>query len=124
MPFSLDLCASNDLLRLRHFGDVSIEEINRAVESIREQFGEKPASRFLLDLSAVQSGPNRSECLDWLQGKGPVFSVNKTAVLGSESTADEVEFLALVAQNRGHVAWDFLDENKAMEWLLRNPGDY
>lgn len=108
------------IAHIRHFGTLTIEEMDDAVAVLIEQYRDEPLQGLLVDFSGVTDIADKAAYLRWIDQRGGITPFTaRAAFVAGDTIADVVEFMVLATQNRGHVVWRFDNVGEAMLWLKR-----
>jgi hypothetical protein len=118
MPYTIEL-KDGRYIYVRHFGNMTADEINRARENFAEKARSTGCNRLLADtreaIADISTQENFAFASSHREYIPPQF---KIAVVVHEKHRDEVEFAEDVAVNRGTNLRAFMDIDTALQWLL------
>lgn len=128
MPYTLEWVSDRRLVKARHFGEVTTDEIRDRLDEIARETGVAHRPYLLVDVREATKYPDITEL--YLFAEASVYQPrvsSKTAYIFNERTAETIDFVVLAATNRGCSVQRFTEENAAIGWLFspspttRNP---
>lgn len=118
MPEEVNLDKSLNVIRIRSWGDVTIDDWNRSRSEVIRVNRESGVNRLLVDVTAQTSAPTTLDIFDF--GSEWPADIRAAIVIG-EATREDQEFLENVAMNRARAMRTFEDLDEALEWLENGP---
>lgn len=114
MPEKVTYDLDTGLIRVRAWGQGTIDEWNASKTRVLELHARHGASMLLVDTREQQKAPNTAELFDF--GTHWPREI-RLAILVGESTKSDQHFLETVAVNRGLPIRIFSSEVEALAWL-------
>ena len=119
MPYSTNVLESERIIKVSHFGEVDLQELESARRESKNLMKEKEYKRVLVDTRDVTNILSMTEHLVFNASHKGVFNVNiKIGVVFDPKTYAYNKYVEDVSQNTGTNLRAFEDEDKAKEWLL------
>jgi hypothetical protein len=119
MSYTLEWVRDRRLLKVRHFGDVTTDEIQDRLSEVGREIGSGDRPYLLVDVREATTYPSVADL--YFLAEATVYRPRvsaKTAFIFSERTAKSIEFVVLVASNRGCSVQAFTEEEAAIRWLF------
>lgn len=116
MPESVHFDEKLNVLRVRSWGDVTIEDWNHSKARIIELYNETGVSEVLVDVTEQTSAPSTLDIFDF--GSEWPSRIRAAIVMG-DATREDQEFLENVAVNRARSMRTFDAMDKALRWLRK-----
>lgn len=111
------------IAHVKHFGTLTIVEMEEAVSALTEQYVDQPLQGLLVDFTSVTAIADKAAYLRWIDERGGITPFTaRAAFVAGDTIADVVDFMVLATQNRGHVVWNFDSAEEALHWLQRPSG--
>lgn len=119
MPYALSWAEDRAVIRVRHYGAVTVDEIQASLDDIAGCVDPNDLPGLLVNHEEVTEYPDQAELMFLAQkNAGEPRVSSRTAFVVSDITAEVVAFVVIAATNRGYLARDFSDEREARAWLL------
>lgn len=129
MPYTLEWLRGRKLVKVKRFGQVTVDEIQGSLSDIGRETGSAERPYVLVDVRAATTYPSIGSM--YAVAETNVYRPRvglKTAFVFNEETADVIEFVVLAGSNRGFSIQAFTEEDAAIDWLFsaspttKNPG--
>ncbi len=118
MPEEVTLDKSLNIIRVRSWGDATIADWNASRDSIIALYRETGINKVVVDVTEQTSAPSTVDIFDfgsaWLPGV-------RVAIVTSDATREDQEFLENVAMNRARPMRTFDELDEALDWLENGP---
>lgn len=114
MPETVHLDQDLGVIRVRSWGDVTIDDWNHSKSEVVRLHTTAGVDRLLVDVTEQTSAPSTLDIFDFGSDWPPSISV---AIVTGDATRDDQEFLENVAMNRSRTMRTFADVEQAMAWL-------
>lgn len=119
MSYTLEWVRDRRLLKVRHFGDVTTKEIQDRLSEVGREIGPADRPYLLVDVREATTYPGVADL--YFLAEATVYRPRvsaKTAFIFNERTAKSIDFVVLVASNRGCSVQAFTEEDAAIQWLF------
>lgn len=119
MPYTLEWSSDRRLVKVRHSGHVTIDEIQDSLNDLEGAIDLSNRPCILVDVRATTSYPAIADVLfvSEKNTRRPRVS-ERVAFIFNERTAETIEFMILAASNRGFRVAAFAGEDAAIDWLF------
>lgn len=114
MPEAVTYEQQSQLIRVRSWGNCTIEDWSSSQKQVLQLHKAHGAFRLLVDVREQEAAPATTDIFEF--GKEWPQDI-QTAILVGEETKKEQEFVETVATNRGKRMRLFEDEGEALKWL-------
>lgn len=114
MPNTVEYLEAQQIIRVDSSGHTSIEEWNNALDRVLKINASTGVAQVLIDTRRQISSPNTLHLFDFAVGL-PVAL--RFALIVSEKTKTDLDFMETVGSNRGKSIRLFRDYQQALDWL-------
>ncbi len=118
MPETVTLDPSAGIIRIRSWGDVTIDDWNRSRADVVQLNAETGVGLVLADVTEQTSAPGTLDIFDF--GSDWPAEI-RVAILTGDATREDQEFLENVAMNRARPVRTFDEFDMALTWLREGP---
>ena len=118
MPEKVYFDASDRIIRIRSWGDVTIGDWNRSRADVIQLHADTGVGLVLVDVTGQTSAPGTLDIFDF----GSDWPADiRVAILTGDATREDQEFLENVAMNRARPMRTFDEFDTALTWLREGP---
>jgi len=118
MSFKIEVDTENQLVRIRHEGEMSPEEMYKGRSEVGALLKQYDYQRMLVDTRDIEDGPDTLSSFELSSSHRQDLSLRvRLAILVGPQLEANARFSETVANNRGFQVRVFLDEVAAVTWL-------
>ncbi len=119
MSFRIEVDTENQLVRIRHEGEMSPEEMYKGRSEVGALLKHHGYRRMLVDTREIEEGPDTLSAFELSSSHRQDLSLQvRLAILVTPLLEPNARFSENVANNRGFQVRVFLDEAAAIAWLM------
>jgi hypothetical protein len=119
MPWTIGVPNGKDLVEIRVWQDVTVEDMRESLSQIDALSEEHATGKVLIDARELKAMPRTMSLFDFGRqlAETPFSRPMRFALVPSSSVREDVAFLETVSRNRGVEARAFPSREAALEWL-------
>lgn len=120
MPEKIDLISKSGIIYITSYGEVTEEDLISSLETIIKISENKDFLKVLVDAREQSSLPSPITLFKFSQKLSESFRHIKHAIVVSDSTPEDINFIETVAVNRGSNMQIFNSIDAAVSWLNKS----
>ena len=118
MPETVHLDQGLNVIRIRSWGDLTIEDWNHSKSEVVRLHTATGVDQLLVDVTEQTSAPSTLDIFDFGSDRPGSICV---AIVTGAATREDQEFLENVAMNRARTMRTFDGVGQALDWLATGP---
>jgi hypothetical protein len=118
MPEAVELLHDGQIIHVRSYGEVTIDELRASLADVKRIREERGVNRLLVDASEETSLPSTMPVYDFGVDLSETLRGMTIALVKSPATTSALHFLESVVLNRGVALRTFESVEPALAWLL------
>jgi hypothetical protein len=119
MPETITVHDDLEIIEVHSFGQVTKQDLLQSLQAVDQIYQTRGYNKVLIDAQEEEGIPNAIDLFMFgdSMGKAYVSKTGRFAVVTSEATRKDLEFLAKTSQDRGMKVDVFMSVDEAIDWL-------